>query len=87
MKSDITRITFSKYKHYRKVIMQQGRVQLDADWNEQNDIQDHQERSILKDIIGSSGGPLDFEYYGGDGFKIETFPDDYYNNNRGSMVL
>ena len=38
MKSDISRQTFDHKKHYSQVIMQQGRVQLDSDWNEQQDI-------------------------------------------------
>ena len=39
MKGDFTRDTFKKEKHYSGVRMQQGRVQVDADWNEQVDIQ------------------------------------------------
>ena len=38
MKGDFTRLTFRRDKHYRGVLLQQGRVQLDADWNEQVDI-------------------------------------------------
>ena len=41
LKGDFTRNTFKKEKHYSGVRMQQGRVQLDADWNEQVDIQVH----------------------------------------------
>ncbi|HEX6608229.1 MAG TPA: DUF6519 domain-containing protein, partial [Chloroflexia bacterium] len=39
MQGDITRSTFRPENHYDGVRMQQGRVQLDADWNEQVDIQ------------------------------------------------
>jgi len=35
LKSDITRSTFDPTKRYTGVRMQQGRVQVDADWNEQ----------------------------------------------------
>ena len=42
MKGDFTRLTFAPAKHYSSVRQQQGRVQLDADWNEQVDIQNHQ---------------------------------------------
>ena len=35
---DFTRTTFDPTHHYSGVRMQQGRVQLDADWNEQLDI-------------------------------------------------
>ena len=42
---DITRSSFDPDRHYSSVRMQQGRVQLDADWNEQLDIQLHRDRS------------------------------------------
>ena len=57
MKGDFSRSTFRKKKHYRKVKMQQGRVQVDADWNEQIDIQDNYDRTYIQDIIGKSGAP------------------------------
>ncbi|HMQ56354.1 MAG TPA: DUF6519 domain-containing protein, partial [Anaerolineae bacterium] len=34
MKGDFTRSTFRSEHHYSSVRMQQGRVQLDSDWNE-----------------------------------------------------
>lgn len=34
MTVDFSRLTFDSRKHYAGVLMQQGRVQLDADWNE-----------------------------------------------------
>lgn len=52
MKGDFTRDTFRPEKGYSSVRMQQGRVQLDADWNEQVDIQEHLHRIALRDIIG-----------------------------------
>ncbi|MDP8888547.1 MAG: DUF6519 domain-containing protein, partial [Thermoproteota archaeon] len=55
MKGDFTRSTFRKENHYHKVNMQQGRVQIDADWNEQNDIQLHYEKSFLRDLVGKNG--------------------------------
>jgi Family of unknown function (DUF6519) len=39
--------------------MQQGRVQIDADWNEQIDIIDYYHRTSLIDIIGRSGAPTE----------------------------
>src|SRR5215210_8152723 len=66
MKGDFTRYTFRKEKHYRKVNMQQGRVQTDADWNEQNEIQFHYETTYLKDLVGKNGTLAD----NGGGFKI-----------------
>ncbi|MER6556443.1 DUF6519 domain-containing protein [Streptomyces sp. NPDC001027] len=57
MKGDFTRRTFRPGNHYRGVLMQQGRVQLDADWNEQLDIQLHHDETTARDAIGAHGGP------------------------------
>jgi hypothetical protein len=59
MKGDFSRLTFRQDKHYSSVRMQQGRVQLDADWNEQIDIQAHRDGNATQDTIGHCGGPLD----------------------------
>lgn len=66
MKSDISRSTFNSKKHYRAVRMQQGRPQLDSDWNEQIDIENHLRRTVISDLMGQSGVPLK-----NDGFHIE----------------
>jgi hypothetical protein len=66
LKGDFSRFTFRKEKHYRKVNIQQGRVQIDSDWNEQNEIQTEYDRSYLQDVIGKNGTPLN-EY---EGFEI-----------------
>jgi uncharacterized protein DUF6519 len=58
VKGDFSRETFARKNHYSSVRMQQGRVQLDADWNEQADIVAHRERITTRDIIGGCGGPL-----------------------------
>jgi hypothetical protein len=57
MKDDFTRSTFRPEPHYSSVLMQQGRVQLDADWNEQIAIQAHLDHSTRPDMIGPSGAP------------------------------
>ena len=57
MKGDFTRNTFDPSKHYRRVLMQQGRVTLDADWNEQNAIMLHYLRTLTVDIFGQHAGP------------------------------
>jgi hypothetical protein len=59
MKADFTRNTFSPLKHFTRVLMQQGRVQLDADWNEQAAIQLRYLRALATDVIGEHGGPSD----------------------------
>lgn len=56
MAGDITRSTFDPKKGYTSVRMQQGRLQLDADWNEQADIQNHLRRAYVTDMIGAGSG-------------------------------
>ena len=56
-RGDFTRDTFWRANHFCRVLMQQGRVQLDADWNEQSAILLHFLRSLARDIIGQHGGP------------------------------
>ncbi len=58
MKGDFTRNTFDSRRHYSSVRMQQGRVQLDADWNEQQDIAKHRVETEAVDLIGGCGGPI-----------------------------
>lgn len=66
MKGDFTRNTFDPLKHFTRVLMQQGRVQLDADWNEQIAILLRYVQTLAIDLIGPHGGP------GQDGFKIDS---------------
>lgn len=70
MKSDNSRSTFDPKKHYSGIIMQQGRVQLDADWNEQQAIHQHRIETGTIDTIGACGVPE----FGG-GFRINFTPD------------
>ena len=56
-RGDFTRDTFHRANHFCRVLMQQGRVQLDADWNEQAAILLHYLRSLGRDVIGQHGGP------------------------------
>ncbi|MEU6082221.1 DUF6519 domain-containing protein [Streptomyces sp. NPDC047108] len=66
MHADLSRFTFRPERNYSAVVAQQGRVQLDADANEQAAIQLHQARTIARDLIGQHGGPA-----GALGFGIE----------------
>ena len=59
MKGDYSRDTFDPAKHFSRVLMQQGRVQLDADWNEQGAILLHYLQALAADLIGAYGGPKD----------------------------
>ena len=58
MKGDFTRSTWRPEKHYSGVRMQQGRVQLDSDWNESVDIATHRTETGTLDVVGQSGAPL-----------------------------
>lgn len=52
MKGDFSQLTYRPERPYSSVRMQQGRVPLDADWNEQVDIDAHLWRRAIADIIG-----------------------------------
>jgi hypothetical protein len=58
MKGDFSRYTFDPARHFTSVRMQQGRVQLDADWNEQADLTRHRGETGTRDLVGHCGGPL-----------------------------
>ena len=68
MKADLTRDTFHPRKHYARVLTQQGRVQLDADMNEQAAILLRYLHILAADLIGPAGGPADPQ--GNVGFAI-----------------
>jgi hypothetical protein len=57
MKVDVSRDTFHAYKNYLRVLMQQGRVQLDANWNEQVAILLRSIQALAADLIGPAAGP------------------------------
>jgi Family of unknown function (DUF6519) len=65
MTGDFTRNTFDPTKNYRQVLMQQGRVMLDADFNENTSILLHYIRTLTADIFGAHAGPA-----GNPGFEI-----------------
>ncbi|KYC37266.1 hypothetical protein WA1_47485 [Scytonema hofmannii PCC 7110] len=58
-RGDFTRNTFNPHKQFLRVLMQQGRVQLDADWNEQVAIFLHYLQTLAADLIGPHGGPVE----------------------------
>jgi hypothetical protein len=65
MKGDFSRVSFDPSKHFSRVLMQQGRVTLDADHNEQTAIALHLLRTLTGDLFGAYGGPA-----GGRGFFL-----------------
>jgi len=74
MQGDFTRLTFDRSKHYSSVLNQQGRVALDADWNEQVAIEHHDVRTTRQDVIGLCGGPQGVDAAGDPlaGFDVTT---------------
>ena len=59
MHIDISRYRFDARKAYSGVLALQGRVTLDADYNELQAIWRHQVRTALTDVIGQAGAPRD----------------------------
>jgi hypothetical protein len=74
MQGDFTRLTFDRSKHYSSVLNQQGRVALDADWNEQVAIEQHDMRTTRQEVIGLCGGPQGVDAAGDPlaGFDVTT---------------
>lgn len=70
MKGDFTRFTFDPGKGYAQVLKQQGRVDLDADWNEASAIQAYLDRTRATDLIGLCGVPKKNA-----GFKVDPTPE------------
>jgi hypothetical protein len=58
MKADLSRTTYRASNHYSSVRLQQGRVLLDAEWNEHADIGLHVHRTTTRDVIGACGAPM-----------------------------
>src|SRR5512143_3141437 len=58
MKGDFSRDTFDPKNHYSRVLMQQGRVQTDADWNEQGAQVEYRLETEATDVIGACGAPI-----------------------------
>jgi len=76
MKGDFTRFTWNPENNYSSVRMQQGRVQVDADWNEQADILEHLRESGVRDLVGTCGAPQE-----GGGFQVSI------EDGRGDLIL
>ena len=67
MRGDFSRVTFRPENHFSGVLLQQGRVQLDAEFNEHVDIEAYRDRATARDVIGRAGAPQD-----GGGFAISV---------------
>ncbi len=69
-RGDFTRDTFHPDKHFLRVLTQQGRVQIDADPNEQSSIIIHYLQSLAVDLMGPHAAPFE-----GGGFEIKKSTD------------
>ncbi len=58
MRGDFSRLTFRPERHFSGVRLQQGRVLLDADFNEQTDIAAEREAALAEDAVGLTGAPV-----------------------------
>lgn len=64
MKGDFSRFSFKPEKQFTRVLKQQGRVDLDADWNEANAIHAYLDRVHDIDVIGRCGVPKENAGFG-----------------------
>ena len=76
MKGDFSRLTFDEVDRYSRVLMQQGRVLLDADWNESAEIQIQDLRALARDVMGPHAAPAGQNGEDGAGFLIQPRVDD-----------
>lgn len=83
MSGDYSRKTFNPQRDFSGVLMQQGRVQLDADWNELIGIVNRRLRAETTDIIGRGTVPKERP----DGFKIEIATDGTLTIGRGRIYV
>jgi hypothetical protein len=84
--ADLSRWIFRPERHYSRVVVQQGRVSLDADANAQASILLHYLRTLAADLIGPFGGPSNNVGFaiktgtgaGQEGSTLEIGPGRYY---------
>ncbi|HEY3551219.1 MAG TPA: DUF6519 domain-containing protein [Gaiellaceae bacterium] len=80
MSSDRARVSYDPSRHWRGVINQQGRVTLEADWNEAAAIAAESERAQLVDVVGPSGTP-------DDGYRVDVAGAGDLTIRRGTMYV
>lgn len=57
MASDRARISYDPTRKWRGLVAQQGRVTVEADWNEAATIDAAQDRAVTRDVVGPVGSP------------------------------
>jgi Family of unknown function (DUF6519) len=68
MASDRARVSFDPSRQWRGVVAQQGRVSLEADWNEAATIDAERDRLVTLDMVGPYGSP------NGRGYLVAAVP-------------
>jgi hypothetical protein len=71
MKADFSRLTFDKANRFSRVLMQQGRILLDADWNESAAIQIYFLRALARHVMGPHAAPADDDGAAGTSFVLD----------------
>ena len=79
MKGDFGRVTFDATRHMRRVLSQQGRVDVEADANEQTAIILHYLEAMMADLIGPYAAPIPPAASGFDNFRIVKGDDATFN--------
>jgi len=82
MKGDFTRDTFDPYNHFSRVLMQQGRVTLDSDHNEQTSILLYYLRALARDLIGPYAAPVE-----DGGFELKPAPSGVFTITKGRYYV
>jgi hypothetical protein len=78
MTSDRARVTYDPARHYHGVVAQQGRVSLEADWNEAQAITGAELAARTLDVVGRAGSP-------DRGYEITPVADD--GNATGDLLI
>src|SRR4249920_2945749 len=64
MNGDFARVTFDPQKRFSRVLLQQGRMLLEADYNEQSAIHHYFLRTLITDLVGRC-------WRAGDAFQLD----------------
>jgi hypothetical protein len=80
MNGDFARITFDPKQHFSRVLLQQGRMLLEADYNEQSAIHHYFLRTLITDLVGRC-------WRAGTGFALDTGEDDDFKITKGHFYV
>jgi len=86
-RGDFSRDTFDPFRHFSRVLMQQGRVHIDADWNEQVSIFSYYLRRLGTDLMGPHGAPCTEEGEDGEGYMIRPSKGATFNISSGNYYV